>query len=162
MKTSRRFITEQVIANVVINFFIAYYLDKHVLEHIENIPMFAPSHAPFAPNMAGNILVGSFILSMLVTLIVTPITRYHLRKQHLSPQEAIGIITRLPEKLFKRSMVMGLAGMFTLGLISVLALFLMEISQAPASSYVMAHAVYAALLAAIVAFFVTKRALADV
>lgn len=163
MKTSRNYIIEQVVVNFVLNFAIAYYLGRTTLAHQETIPLWADQAAPLDPNMAGDILIGSFILSFLVTLILSAITRYHLSKQNVDTNDLVlgKWLKRLPNSLFKRSLVMGLMAMITAGLVSVLLLYALNITAVDSGYYTITHSCYAAILASCIAYSASKRALVD-
>ena len=163
MKSSRNYIIEQVVVNFVLNFGIAYYLGKTTLAHQDTIPLWADKAAPLDPNMAGDILIGSLIMSFLITLILTAITRHHLSKQHIDTKDVVlsKWVKRLPGSLFKRSLVMGFLAMFSIGLGSVLIVFALNITSLDSDCYTILHSCYAGLLAGLIAYIATKRALLD-
>ena len=163
MKTPRQYLIEQVVANIILNFGIAYYLGSNSMGELETVPLIAPQDSPFDPNMAGDIMVGSFILGVILTLIVSWITRAKLRKGGVEAMAVadMGMIGKLPRNSFLRALTIGAVAMFTLGLLVVLLMAVLGISQLPSLTYIVFHAVYVAAVAAFVAFAAAKRALAD-
>lgn len=163
MKTSRQYVIEQIVANIIINFGIAYYLGSNAMGELATVPLIAPQDAPLDPNMAGDIMVGSLIMGVILTLILTWLTRAKLRKGGVEAMvvEDMGIIGKLPRNSFLRALTVGLVAMFTLGLVVVLLMALLGISQLPSMTYIVFHAFYVAVLAGVIAWATSKRALAD-
>lgn len=161
MKTPRHFVIEQVIANIVINFSIVFYLNWRAMAHLATVPHLAPPDAPFAPNMAGDILVGSFILALVLSLILTAITRHNLRKGAVAPAAAGNVIGRLPASNLLRSLVLAVFATLCIALPVVVLFPQLGIHELPSKTYIVWHACYAAALAALMAYIVVVRALAD-
>jgi hypothetical protein len=163
MKSSRAYLTEQVVANIIINFVIAYYIAKATLAALAVIPMQAPQDDPLAPNMAGDLLVGSFIAGLLITLIISKITHWQLAHNKIdnSQVQLNNYLKLLPQSTFKRALFMGLFAALLLAMPVVILLSVLGITQVNSSDYIVIHAVYAALIGGLLAYIVSKRALLD-
>ncbi len=159
MKSSRSYIREQVIVNSLVNFLIALLLGWVSLNGQEKIPMWAPSHSRFDVNMGGNILLGTFLLGVILSLIITAVTKRNLRRNQVKAQSATGLIAHLPKAGFKRSLLMGLVAMLTIGIANVALLTLLEIDQLHVWDFILYHSVYMAVLAGIISVPATKSAL---
>lgn len=161
MKSSRQFLSEQVVVSVVFNILLAFLLSWLSLRHQLYIPLEAPPDDFFAPSMGGDLLVGSFLLGLILTLVLTYVTRLNLRKKAVEPQPAEGWSVKLPKNSFLRSLVIGLVATFTIGLALTILLGVLGIGQMKVWAYIPLHALYVGALAWVVTVPVVRRALAD-
>jgi hypothetical protein len=161
MKSSRQFLIEQLTVNSALNFLIAILLGWNTLAGHQFIPLAAPEDALFDPNMASELVVGSFLLGVILTPIVTAITRAGLRKGSLQVNPVSGLIAKLPHNSFFRSLAVALLASLVFGVTSVVILAVVGVTQLPIWTYIVAHAVYMALLALVVTWVAVKRALAE-
>jgi len=148
---------KQVVGNIVLNYFIAYYLSAHTLAVIKTIPLQAPQENVMAPNMAGDLMVGSFIMGVILTSILTLIVRKQLNAFEAPDSVLPSAIVKLPQNLFARAIVMGLFGMFLVGMPVAIALGLLGVQQVSTQDYIFYHAIYCALLAGLMSYMVVKR-----
>jgi hypothetical protein len=166
MKSSKAFMIEQLFFNSVISAGITFYLGRHTLAGIANIPLQAPTDAPFAPNMAGDLIVGTFITAVIVTLIVSLLTRFSIKKQSISMSSSFAAsprwLAKLPQNIVLSALsIAGLASL-TLGVMSVLLLVVLGVSEMDAELYNYLHAIYVGFAVIVVAYAaVTKVFLSE-
>ncbi|MFT5889109.1 MAG: putative secreted protein [Zhongshania sp.] len=166
MKSSKAFMIEQLFFNSVISAGITFYLGRRALAGIANIPLQAPADAPFAPNMAGDLIVGTFITAVIVSLIVSLLTRLSIKKQSISMDSSFAAsprwLAKLPQNIVLSALsIAGLASL-TLGVMSVLLLVMLGVSEADAELYNYLHAIYVGLVVIVVAYAaVTKVFLSE-
>lgn len=160
MKTQNKYIIESVVINSVLNFFITLGIGYFTHTGMTAIPMVAPLNTPLAPNIAGDIVVGSFILGWVLGAIVTYITRHNVNKQHVESGfiETNSFILKLPQNFAGRFISIGLAAA-VVGVVAVLILVLLGVSELQISTYSIPHAIYVAVMAGLVTLVAARRGL---
>ncbi len=163
MKTIRSTLIENIVGNIILNFFIAYGLSSLLLASMSVIPMNAPVDDMFAANMGGDILVGTFITGVLLTFILTNIVRLQHKSKpiNITQLPTSGWSARLPESIFKRSLMVGIVSAMLIAMPVLIILDMLAIQQASTANYILYHGIYVALLTGLMAYFVTKRAILD-
>ncbi len=163
MKSVNHTIIEQVIVNCVINFIIAYGIASFTLSKITTIPMHAPSDNMLAPNMMGDILVGTFLLGLILTFILSRVVHMKNKSSPIdfTDFDLSNFSQWLPRSLLQRSLMVALVSVVCAAIPLVIALNVLSIEQMSSSDYILYHAIYVTLVAAVMAYAVTRRAIVD-
>lgn len=163
MKTSAKYITEQIVVNVIINFLIAFFIGRFTLAQLDSIPLWPIESAPLEPNMCGDILLGTFLLTFILTMIITAVTKHNIRKKLVDNSNITSNpwLNYLPKSFILRALFMGLLATLMIGLDVVLILFFMNIEQVNSGFYNIIHSTYAGILAGAVTYIAAKRALTE-
>jgi hypothetical protein len=163
VKSYRSYLFEQCIANFIINFALTYVFGALALSNVTDIPLFAPQHDPFHPNIAGDLIVGTVITGLAVTLIVTFITRtlFKFKKIELIETQIPTLLKSLPQSLVWRGLAIGGGASFLVALPITIALYLLGITNVPASDYLLWHGLYVALIGSAMACLVCLKSFED-
>ena len=163
MKSFNAFLTEQIIANVIINFLIAYYLSSTTLSSLASIPLLAPTDNLLAPNISGDLFVGTFLMGLIITLITSLITRKKRNKANneLGLFIAPNFINKLPHSIFKRGIIIGVVPMLVIALPIVIILTILDMHNIHSEDYIIYHAFYAAIVAGLISYSSVSRTLAE-
>jgi hypothetical protein len=152
----RRYIVGETAVSVVINSLLSLGFALGVSHGLRSMPLWG------VPGMAFDFIPQVFMITFATTLAVTLATRARLRRNRVSPicRPLAGALGRAPKLALVRALVFSAAAVLVVAPLSIAALRALGITSLAPVSFVAFKVIYGAALAATLAPFIAKAALA--
>jgi len=155
-KEQQNYIVGETVVSVIINSLLSLAFALAVSHGVSAMRLWG------VPGMAFDFVPQVFMITFATTLAVTLATRARLRKSRISPIEGPlpGPLGRAPKVAIIRALVFSTAAVVLIAPLSILVFGALQITALPTLTFVVFKVIYGAILAAMLAPFIARAALA--